>query len=411
MSEKKSVKYKRIKKYESEHILRGKVTYTCLIMLVYIVCRCIPLYGLDSVTYEQSLSNPDNFLLQAIGGDIYKSSIFALGIAPYITGSILVQMVAAVKKIFTKAPSSPRKQSAITVLLVLAFAIGQAYGQVSRLPFIGEGNLLLYAKFIAGIEMVTGALLIMKLASRNKKYGVGGQTSLFFVNIVDGISKNVVINWGKTLIVPMIIAIVCMMIMVLMENVEVRIPVQRIAIQSIYSDKNYMAIKANPIGVMPVMFASAVFMLPQLIIELLAKVFPNKLYLQWLNTQMNLNCMTGIITYLVMLYVLTFVFSILFIDPSNLAEQFLKSGDSIVNLRSGPPTKKYIYSTLRNVCFFSATVMSICVGVPLFLKYFKIIESSLYMLPTSIMMLAGIFSTLYQEYLAVKSFDEYAPFI
>ncbi len=196
-----------------------------------------------------------------------------------------------------------------------------------------------------------------------------------------------------------------------MENTEKRIPVQRISIHNIYADKNYLAIKMNPIGVMPVMFSTACFMLPQFIVLLLALLFPEHSGILWWQQNMVLSRPLGAVVYILVLYALTIVFSMVFIGPGDLTEQFLKSGDSILNLHAGRDTKRYLSREVFRISFFSATVMGICLGAPLALQMRGGIDSTLVMLPSSFMMLSGIFCNLYQEFIVIRNFDAYRPFI
>lgn len=401
----------RIKKQKKGNIFKSKLLFTFLIILAYIAARCIPLYCVDINAFMDESIGSDILLFQSIGGDLYKTSILALGLAPYISGSIIVQMYAAIKKAGSKSQVSPKTIGTATVTLVMIFAVVQAYLQVEKLEFIATDVPLIVVKGVAMLEMIVGALLIMRLSTKNKEYGIGGQTALIFVNIVDGIMRVIISNFGMGLIIPVVISLMAMIIMIMMEGIELRTPVQRIGIQSVYADKNYLAIKANPTGVMPIMFTSAAFMLPQALLGLLVKLRPENRTISYINTQMNLNSITGIIVYLILLIILTVVFAFLFIDPSNISEQLLKSGDSIVNLHAGPPTKKYIYSSLLHMCALSAVVMCLCVGVPLFLQYFGVVNGKISMLPTSFMMLSGMFCNLYIESVAVSSFDEYVPFL
>jgi preprotein translocase subunit SecY len=167
----------------------------------------------------------------------------------------------------------------------------------------------------------------------------------------------------------------------------------------------------NPIGVMPVIFTSAFFMIPQLALSLLDVLFPEQPVITFLVDNMTLTQPIGIITYIVILYLLTVGFSMVFISPKDLTEQFLKSGDSILNLHAGKDTKRYLTRQILTISIISATVMSVCIAVPMMLQNRGEIDSSLVMLPTSVMILTGIWSNLYQEIVAVRDYDAYTPFI
>jgi preprotein translocase subunit SecY len=202
-----------------------------------------------------------------------------------------------------------------------------------------------------------------------------------------------------------------MVLLIVMETSEIRIPLQRISIHNIYADRNYLAFKLNPIGVMPVMFSSAFFMLPQIVLAGLIYLFPENLVLQLVKEQMTLTKPLGIATYILILYILTIGFSMVFINPSDLTEQFLKSGDSILGLHPGRDTKRYLIKVLLGLSFGSATIMALCLGVPMCLQMWDKMDNTLAMLPSSVMILTGIWCNLYQEIVSIKNMDAYQPFL
>jgi preprotein translocase subunit SecY len=287
----------------------------------------------------------------------------------------------------------------------------QAVWRLGSLEFVAEGSRLLLVKVAAAAEMVAGAFIILWLAEHNKRYGIGGQTAMILVNILDGLMGTLEGATLRKLVLPLCVSAVVMVLVIIMENAEKRIPLQRISIHNIYADRNYLAFKLNPIGIMPVMFASAFFTLPQMALSGLRYLFPdNEQLLRWKN-QMTLTEPLGIVTYILILYILTIGFSMVFINPSDLTEQFLKSGDSILGLHPGKDTKRYLTRELLVISIGSATMMAVCLGVPMCLQMWEIIDSSLAMLPTSVMILTGIWCNLYQELVSVKNLDAYQPFL
>lgn len=396
---------------QKENLLRDKLIYTALILLVYSIGKCLPLYGVDISAYSHEYIKGENLLIQTISGDIHQCSIFALGIAPYMIAMMIVQIVTILIKKDDKVRISPKKSNQVALAITLILSTFMAWFRLDNLRFRVTEELLDMVKLVAVLEMVTGAVLILWFSSRNKKYGIGGQTALIYVNILEGIITTISKHPINHLLVPLAVSLVVMIVMIVMEEAEFRIPVQRISIHNIYADKNYMAIKLNPIGVMPIMFSTAMFMLPVLLVNALLMVVPNNQKLLWLNENLNLSKPFGIIVLLGIIYLLTIGFSRLFMNPKDITEQFLKSGDSIVNIRAGRDTKKYLSGVIGGLSFFSATVMSICVVCPLLAQTIGNIDNSLVMLPTSIMMLTGIWCSLYREIKAIRALEAYEPFL
>ena len=394
-----------------DSILKYKLLYTALVLFIYLLGKNLPLYGIDLSAYANQTLDTATLLIQAISGDVYRRSVFALGISPYMMASILVQMVVAFRSADAKARISPKKKNYIMLELTLIFALFQAVLQVRNLSFAVTGQRLMLAQAVSVVEMIAGAMIILWLSEQNKKYGVGGQTALIFVNILEGIVAILTKGSMESLVIPLLISLIVIMIMVILENAEKRIPVQRISIHNIYADKNYLAIKLNPIGVMPVMFSTAFFMLPQLLVTGLAWLFPGQETIIWWQENLVLTKPLGVIVYIAILYALTIGFSRVFLNPTETTEQFLKSGDSLAGIHAGRDTKRYLSRNITRISLFSATALSLCLSVPMVMQLNGYMDNSLSALPTSIMMLTGIWSNLYREVLSIRDMDAYEPFI
>lgn len=394
-----------------DSILKYKLLYTALVLFIYLLGKNLPLYGIDLSAYANQTLDTATLLIQAISGDVYRRSVFALGISPYMMASILVQMVVAFRSADAKARISPKKKNYIMLELTLIFALFQAVLQVRNLSFTVTGQRLMLAQAVSVVEMIAGAMIILWLSEQNKKYGVGGQTALIFVNILEGIVAILTKGSMESLVIPLLISLIVIMLMVILENAEKRIPVQRISIHNIYADKNYLAIKLNPIGVMPVMLSTAFFMLPQLLVTGLAWLFPGQETIIWWQENLVLTKPLGVIVYIVILYALTIGFSRVFLNPTETTEQFLKSGDSLAGIHAGRDTKRYLSRNITRISLFSATALSLCLSVPMVMQLNGYMDNSLSALPTSIMMLTGIWSNLYREVLSIRDMDAYEPFI
>lgn len=394
-----------------ESILIYKLVYTALILGVYMIGRGIPLYMIDTSAYLHKTLNAEALLVQTISGDMYQCSLFALGISPYMIANIVVQVISACRSAESRAKISQARMNRLAMGFMLVIAVVQAVVGVQKLHFNAIGEQLILVKSVAAVEMVAGAMVIMWLASRNKKYGIGGQSALIMVNLLDGIIATVQGQKVQTFVGPLAISFIVMLIVMFMENTEHRIPVQRISIHNIYADKNYLAIKLNPIGVMPAMFSMAFFMLPQLLITLLIWIFPGNTAVMWWQSNLSLSKPFGIGVYIVMLYGLTIGFSRVFVNPREITEQFLKSGDSIQNLHAGRDTKRYLSHVITGLGMISATVMSVCLGVPMIMQLTGSMESTFATLPSSVMMLTGIWCNLYSEVQAIRDLEAYEPFI
>lgn len=392
-----------------EKVLKYKLAYSGIILLIYIVGKNIPLYALNVSAYRDARFNVEELLIQSISGDSSGSSVFALGIFPSMISGFLVQIFMAIRGLFIKSGVSPGKMRRMTVAVTLAIAVFQAFTQVKKIQFAVSDQNLPVVQAVAVLEMITGALLIMWMSDRNSRFGVGGRTIFIVVNVLGRIIPVLHMYTLQELQIPLMISAVMMLIILIMENKEKRIPVQRISIHNIYTDKNYLAIKLNPAGMMPMMFATALFMLPKLVVSLLVSYNPGNQGLHWWLNNLSLTEPFGIFIYIVCEYLLTIFFAMLMLNPKDIAERFLKSGDSIVNLHAGRDTRRYLRSVVWRLSLLGGTVMGACIVTPLLLQVYGGMASTLAALPTSMMLLVGFSCNMYRECVTYWHYDSCRP--
>ena len=400
-----------MKKKAKEHILLYKILYSLMIMLVYMIGRNIPLYGVDVEAYRDVDINAQSIIIQAVSGDMKNCSIFILGLWPYMLASMLIVLVVAIATLDKTHRISPKKVNIWTVTLMLIIGMLQAYERVQNYIYKVDGTALIQAKVIAFVELIAGMLIVVYLGDRATKYGICGKTSVFLVNIVDGMMTMLVGQPFRKLWLIIVIGIIEIAVMLVLENTEKRIAVQRVSIHNIHADKDYIAYKMNPVGVTPMMFASAAFILPQSVFGLLNKMFPENGTIEWIYHRMNLTSVLGIWVYIAIIVILTIAFSFIMLTPGKTAEDLLKSGDSILGVYAGRETKRYLQGCVLSFSIISSVVIGICVGVPLFLQFGGYINSKLAMFPCSIMMFTGIWISFGREAEVYRNMDRYEPFI
>ena len=392
-------------------LVKGKLLFTALIILLYLFGRNIPLFGIDTTEYAAASFSTEDILMQSIGGDIYRQSLMALGISPYMIASICVQIFMAVRNSDITSKISPKKMNRITLLVTIVLAFFQAIANINELNFVYGGRWLILSKAVCVCQMIAGVMVIIFLSERNKRYGIGGQSAIIFVNIADGLVNTVLSGEPDEFIIPGIVSLFVLWVVIVLENTEFRMPVQRISIHNVHAEKNYLAIKMNPVGVMPVMFSAAAFMVPQVFCRILTMVFPGSYTFAKWDENMTLDSLIGVEAYIVMLYVITIAFAFIFISPGDITEQMQKTGDCLPYLQAGWSTKWYLRRKIFKISFFSATMMGICLGLPLYLEHEGYISTGFASLPSTVMMLTGIWCSLHQEIVATKHLDAYKPFI
>ena len=400
-----------MQKTKSEKLLWRKLRFTTIILLLYLLGRRVPVYGIDADLYLGTITDATTILQMTIGGDVRRISVFALSISPYMIASIVIMMVTTIRKSVSRSRYSLKKTRNMLWILTLFLAVFQGIAAAENLTFSVAPNMMPLVKGIAALQMTTGAMLILWMSEQNKEYGFGGQSILILVNLFDGVITMMKDCTLEALLIPGAFTLGAIFVTLIMEISEFQIPVQRISIYSIYEEKNYQAFKLNPIGVMPAMFATAIFTLLQLIMIALQYVLRDVLVLDVLVESLKLDYLPGIWTYIGILYALTIGFSLIFLSPGEIAEQMLKTNDSVCNVPSGKPTKKYLTKVVIVLALISATIMSICVGAPLLTQYYLDIQPGLLMLPSISMMLTGVCVSIVREWETIVSYDSYRIFL
>lgn len=375
------------------------------------VGRSLLLYGVDASAYSFTDIDSQNLLYSMVSGDRYQYTFFALGIMPAISSMLILQFAMAIIGSENKARFSPKKIEKITVLLLLIISGLLAFFRAEELVFKDIGLDMGILKAISTVEMVIGALVIFKMTNINRDHGIGGQSIIILVNLIDTFVATVRSYPLDELMIPFQLCFIMMLFLYLTEKTIIKIPVQRVSIHNSYADSAYIAFKMNPIGIMPVMFATIFFMLPQLLLRLLIYIFGANTTLVNLSEKMNLMNPTGVLVYLGIIIILSVLFSFILLTPGEMADQLQKSGDSIVNVYAGIKTKKYLRRKLLVLSIVSGVILSSMMGFSLYLSLTQRISASLALLPSSAMLLMGIVYRLYEEFQTYKRLDSYRFFI
>ncbi len=274
-----------------------------------------------------------------------------------------------------------------------------------------DAQMLFITKVIVFIQLIAGMLIVVYMCDRTTKYGIGGRMSVFMINIVDGMMNMFAGQKAERLVLPVIIGVVEIAVMIVIETTEKRIAVQRVSINNIYADKNYLAYKLNPVGAMPLMFTSAVFMLPQFVCSGLYYLHPHDQRLAWLVENLRLTAALGNYS-LSGDHCNTYYF--IFIGNADTG-QGSREPVEIRGFYSGYICRKADQQISRRYSdqifylqFDNHMYMS---GSTLFLQFGGYIDSTLAMLPCSIMMSTGIWISLYREAEVYRNMDRYHPFI
>lgn len=397
-------------KKNKTHELGRRLFLTALILAVYMIGRNILLYRVDAAAYRLEELNTQNIMLSVIGGDRHQYTIFALGVMPYISSNLIMWIFMAIRGSKARLQISPQKVDRITLVLMLIIAAVSAISRAEELAFTSSPFDVRILKIIAAAEMVTGAFVIYKMTNLNKDHGIGGQSVIVLVNILDNLLSTLLSYPWRQLQKPVILGLIVAVIILIMENVIIRIPVQRVSIHNIYADKSYIAYKLDPIGVMPVMFAVSFFMIPKLIAHFLLLLDKDNQTLRLVYEKLDLTNITGAGVYLGTIFTLNILFSFIILAPGEAAKQLQKTGDSIVGVYAGKKTKRYLRNKLLLLASFSGAVLCFFMGLSLGLSLRGEIPPGLALFPATAMILTGILCPICREIKAYWKFDSYSFF-
>ena len=393
---------------EKTHLVRNRCLFSIVVILVYFLCHRIPLNGIDMSEYNNAGLDLGAILTMAVSGAGQKCYVMSLGISPYITASLLISILFAMRSKEARARTSPKAMNYWITGVCFVVTLAQSIFYALSLKYVEKD---LMSILVVIFELMAGASIAQYLLLKNKKYGVGGFAPIIVVNMTESLVAIMLGSKFVDLRIPLMISLIMVVIMIFMEMHEKRIPLQRVSVHNVHAEKNYLAIKYNPVGFMAIMFGSSIFMIPQLIFGLLHYFYKDNESLTWLYINVNMSKPFGMCVYIGLMFIFSILLALLFINPKELSEDLLQSGDSIVNVPAGKPTRRYIRKWVLFLSFISTTIMCTCLAVCLYLQYKGIVPSTVAMLPTTFMMLSGLLCTLYLEIKAYRDFDSYKPFI
>ncbi|MEE0079493.1 MAG: hypothetical protein U0I77_05220 [Holdemanella sp.] len=392
---------------EKTHLVRNRCLFSIVIIVIYFVCHRIPLNGIDMSAYDNLGLDLGAVLSLAVNGSNKQCYVMSLGISPYITASLVISILFAMRSKEARARTSPKAMNYWITALTFIVTLIQSVFYALNLKYV-DRNVM--SVLLVIFELMAGASIAQYLLMKNKKYGVGGFAPIIMVNMTETLVGTLMKSSIDVLRIPLGISFVMVVIMIFMEMHEKKIPLQRVSVHNVHADKNYLAIKYNPVGFMALMFGSAIFMIPQLIVALIHHYHKSEI-VNFLYKNLNMSTVFGMRVYVVMLFLFTVLLSLLFVNPKDLSDDLLQGGDCIENIPAGKPTRRYIRKWVLFFSCLSGLIMCGCLSLCMYLQYKGIVDASVAMLPTTFMLLSGFICSIYLEIRAYRDFDSYKPFI
>lgn len=378
--------------------LRNKVLFTVSVIAIYRFGAFLPVPGIDLSAVKQLTDQAEKggvlaFLQLFSGGALTRFSLFALGIMPYITSSIIMQILAVVipklEQWQEQGAVGQRKITQWTRYLTIAIAIMQATGLA--FVFHNGGGGFGAAQNDTGFDLIpdfdlphvllivltltTGTALLMWLGELVTQKGIGnGMSLLIFASVVSTLPSQggqikASAGWGG-LIVVLIVFCLLLAAIVFVEQGQRRIPVQfakRVVGRRMYGGQStYIPLKVNQSGVIPIIFGSSVLYLPQL----LAVVLPTDKdwavgAQRWVNDYLvSPTSMVHLAVFGILIILFAYFYTAITFDPAKQADTIRKQGGFIPGIRPGPQTEKYLAKILSRITLPGALFLAVIALIP-----------------------------------------------
>lgn len=377
--------------------LRKKIFFTIAMIVLYRIGAQIPSPGVDYATISgrlrdltQDQSSVYSLINLFSGGALLQLSVFAIGIMPYITASIIVQLLTVViphfEELKKEGQSGQAKMMQYTRYLTVALALLQASGIVAladREQLLGAGFRVLaedrnfFDLIILVFTMTAGAVLVMWLGELITEKGIGnGMSLLIFAGIATRLptdGMNILGNSGGVVFAVVLISVLVLVIgVVFVEQGQRRIPVQyakrMVGRRQYGGSSTYLPLKVNQAGVIPVIFASSLIYMPVLITQIVnsgsADISDN-----WWQRNVIAHLQTpSSWQYIVLYFALTIFFSYFYVsvqyDPAEQADNMKRYGGFIPGIRPGRPTAEYLGFVMNRLLFVGSLYLALIAVLP-----------------------------------------------
>lgn len=366
--------------------IRNRILFVTAILLLTRVLATIPIPGVSTENLAQFLENNSFFGLLNIfaGGGLAAFSIVMLGVGPYITASIIMQLLTVLsprlKEMYHEEGDAGRRRFVqYGRLLTLPLAIIQGFALITLLTRQGAISALETPVLIANIVIVTaGTMLMMWLGEQINERGIGNGVSLIiFAGIVAAVPQQLsqfLVTFDVSQI-PMMVGLLVLTLLVIAGVVYVTeserpLPVTyakqaRMGAQSTITQSTYLPLRLNQAGVVPIIFAVSILIFPQMIAQLLATSSQDTLRsIAGAVNNLLLNQWVYGSVYFFLVVIFTYFYTAVMFDPEKTAENLQKNGAFIPGYRPGLATAEYIAHVLTRVTLFGAVFLGLVAVLP-----------------------------------------------
>ena len=405
--------------------LRNRILNTFLFLLIYRVGCHIVLPGVNPAALASGHKEGLLGLLDMFaGGSFSRSAIFALGVMPYISASIVVQLLGIAVPYFQKmqkeGESGRKKMNQITRYLTLAITLVQAVAYVKTqiepgARIIADPMFTILSTFV----LTAGTLFVMWLGEKITDKGIGNGISLIIMaGIIAQLPSGITAEWVTRMSpngggpIPLLLEFLALFFVVIFTILIVqgvrKIPVQYakkiVGNKQVGGVRQYIPLKVNAAGVMPIIFAQAIMFVPMS----LSQFFPG-MQSDFLTSLSNYTSVAYNVTFAVLIIAFTFFYTAIMVNPQQMSEDMKKNGGFIPGIKPGYDTNLYIDRVISNITFPGAVFLAIIAILPAIASLFGINNQFAHFYGgTSLLILVGVvLDTLQQieSHLLMRHYD------
>ena len=374
--------------------VRSKILFTLFIILVFRIGTTITVPGINAKALNSLSDLPFLNMLSLVSGNAMRNfSVFALGVSPYITASIVVQLLQMdllpkFGEWGKQGEVGRRKLNQATryISLVLAFVqsigITAGFATLSRTKLVANPNWQTY--LLIGALLTTGSVIVTWLGEQITDKGYGnGVSMIIFAGIVSGIPGmikgiyedyfvNIPSDRLNSSLIFVGILIVAVLVIIyfttFVQQAEYKIPIQYTKIAQGAPSSSYLPLKVNPAGVIPVIFASSITAAPAAIFQFVSAMGYNASWVRTAQALLATTTISGMFTYALLIILFTFFYTFVQINPEKTAENLQKSGAYIPGVRPGKGTEEYMSKLLRRLATVGSLFLGIITIIPILAK-------------------------------------------
>lgn len=402
--------------------IRNRILFTLFMLLVVRLGSQLPIPGVDQEVFASWFANQNSdafsFFDAITGGSFYQMSVFALSITPYITSSIIMQLltiaIPKLEEIQRDGEEGRKKIVEITRYLTIGLALIESVAMA-----VGFGRSGYLEKFdVLNVIMVVttltaGSAVLMWIGERITEKGVGNGISIVLViNIISRLPNNIGSLYGQflsgktpakaVLAAVIIFAIIVAMVVfvILLQNAQRNIPVQYSkkiqGRKQVGGQSTHIPLKVNTGGVVPVIFAQSLLQTPVIIASLIgksngtgigSKILKGMSQSNWCNPAEPIYSI-GLVVYIILIILFAYFYTSITFNPLEIANNMKKQGGFIPGIRPGKPTSDYLTRLLNYVVFIGAVGLSIVALIPIFFN--GVFKAEVSFGGTSIIIIVGV---------------------